>query len=245
MKKPSGEPDGQNRLRELVGKERTAQGLVATAAAAVFPFHLDEPVMAAKGLVEMGAIAGNRRGTELEVALVRVFVAAGIKLGVQIGISDGFFGFVSDHIGHAVRAAYARGWAVGAGGLGFATIGALVNVSDEGIFNIGTADCRVGVESAVSAAKTRALFYVRGSQNQIDSIGIQWEVMAGMGADNGCKVPIAKTRALGIVVENGTGEVQMTAHVASGIAIGRNNGFITGTAERRTTQEPFNQGSGY
>src|SRR6478752_1746268 len=77
---------------ELVGEERAAQGLVATAAAAVFPFHLDQPAVAAKGLVDVGAIGNNRRRTKLEVALVGVFLAAGVKPGVEVGVGDGFFG---------------------------------------------------------------------------------------------------------------------------------------------------------
>jgi len=62
-------------MLQLVGEERAAQGLVATAAAAVFPFHLDHPVKAAKGLVETRAVGGSLGGTELEVALVGIFVA--------------------------------------------------------------------------------------------------------------------------------------------------------------------------
>src|SRR5229473_7334702 len=52
MKKPSGTPDGSYRKPGLVGEERSAQGLVATAATAVFPLHLDHPVMTAEGLIE-------------------------------------------------------------------------------------------------------------------------------------------------------------------------------------------------
>src|ERR1044071_1097648 len=101
-------PDGCYRKTELVGKERATQGLVATAAAAVFPFHLDHPVVAAKGLVETSAIGRCLRWAEFEVALVRVFIAGGVKPGIEIRISDGFFGFVRDLVGHAARAAHAR-----------------------------------------------------------------------------------------------------------------------------------------
>ena len=93
---------------ELVGEERSTQGLVATAAAAVFPFHLDHPVVAAKGLVETSAVGCRLRGTKFEVALVGIFVACGVEPGIEVGIGDGFFGLVRDDIGHAVRAAHTR-----------------------------------------------------------------------------------------------------------------------------------------
>src|SRR5882672_2693572 len=108
VKKPSSYPDGfQSRL---VSKERSAQGLVATAAAAVFPFHLDQPVFAAKGLVEMCAIAGYRRRTKLKVALIGIFLAAGVKPGIQVRIGDCFFTLVSNDVDHPVRAAYTCSW---------------------------------------------------------------------------------------------------------------------------------------
>src|SRR5579859_2319066 len=99
MKKPSG---AAGRLfiekLKLVGKERAAQGLVATAAAAVFPFHLDHPVVAAKGLIELGAIGSSLSRTELEVALIGIFITAGVKPGIQIRVRDCFFGLVRDYV---------------------------------------------------------------------------------------------------------------------------------------------------
>src|SRR6185312_12571132 len=218
-------------MTKLVGEERAAQGLVTTAAAAGFPFHLDQPIVAAKGLVEMGAVAGNRRRPKLEVALVRVFIAAGIKPGVQVWIGDGFFGLVRDHVSHAVLAAYARGRAVGAGELRFTAVGALVNVTDESILNVRAADGGMGMETAVGAAEAGALFYVRGGQDKIDSAGVQWQVMASMCAHDGGQIPVAKTAALRIVVEHGAGKVQMAAHVAGCITIGGVDGFIGGSAQ--------------
>src|SRR5882672_2917802 len=205
VKKPSSYPDGfQSRL---VSKERSAQGLVATAAAAVFPFHLDQPVFAAKGLVEVCAIAGYRRRTKLEVALVGVFLAAGVKPGIQVRIGDGFFGFVRDYVGHAVRAAYACSWAIGAGELGFAAVRALVHVADEGIFNVCSTDGGTGMETAVGAAEAGALFYVRRGQDEVNAVGIQRQVMAGMRADDRGQVPVTETGTLRVVVKHRAGKI--------------------------------------
>src|SRR5437764_1096572 len=117
--------------------------------------------MAAKGLVNFGAVRCGGGGAEFEIALIGIFIAAGVKPGIQIRVSDGFFGFMCDHVAHAIRAAYAHGGAVGPGGLDFASAGALVNIADEGIFNVRAANGCVGVESAVGPAKSRALLYVR------------------------------------------------------------------------------------
>src|SRR5690242_13794629 len=123
--------DGLSAGEMLVGEERAAEGLVATAAAAVFPFHLDEPVLAAESLVELRTVRCCLRRAKLEVALVGVFVAACVEPGVEVRIGDSFFGLVGDHVGHAVGSANSGSWAVGAGGLRFAAIRALVHVADE------------------------------------------------------------------------------------------------------------------
>src|SRR5437016_1052056 len=96
--------------------ESAAEGLVASAGTAVLPFHLDQPVMAAKSLVELGAIAGCRSGAKPEVAFIGIFLATGIKPGIQIRIGNRFFGLVGKHVDNAVTA----GISIGAGGLGFA-----------------------------------------------------------------------------------------------------------------------------
>src|SRR5437764_245254 len=146
-------PDGLNRIMKLVGEEWAAQGLVATAAAAVFPFHLDHPVMAAEGLVEPGAVRSRLRGTEFEVALVGIFVAGGVKPGIEVGIGDGFFGFVRNDVDHAIRAAHARGRAVGTGALDFAARGALISVADKRPLDIGSVERLMCVETAELAAE--------------------------------------------------------------------------------------------
>src|SRR5437763_5433063 len=74
----------------LVLEERSAQSLVASAATAVLPLHLHQPVVAAKGLVEFRSVGSSLNGSELEVALVCIFLAAAIKPGTQIGIGNGF-----------------------------------------------------------------------------------------------------------------------------------------------------------
>src|SRR5690242_4504233 len=84
--KPSGVADGLSDWKRLVGEERTTQGLVATATAAVFPFHLDHPVVTTKGLVELRAVRSSLRRAELEVAFIGIFVAACVEPCVQVGI---------------------------------------------------------------------------------------------------------------------------------------------------------------
>src|SRR5579859_3631735 len=117
--------------------------------------------MAAKGLVEPCAVGCCLCRTELEVALVRVFVAGGVKPGIEIGIGDGFFGFMRDHVDHAIGAANTRCRAVGTGALDFTTGGALVSVADESPLNGGPVDRLMCVETAELVAEP-ALFYVRG-----------------------------------------------------------------------------------
>src|SRR6185437_9958060 len=158
-------------MLQLVSEECPAKGLVATATAAVFPFHLDHPVVAAKSLVETCAVGCRLCRTELEVALVRVFIAAGIEPCIEIRISDGFFCFVCHHIGHAIRAAHARCRAVGTGGLDFAAAGALVSVANECPLDIGSVDSLMGVETAELGAES-ALFDVRGGCKDIDAVRI-------------------------------------------------------------------------
>ena len=72
-------------------KEGAIQGLVATATAAVFPVHLDHPVLAVKGLVKLSAVGRSLRWSETEIALIGIFVAGGIKPGIQIRIGNCFF----------------------------------------------------------------------------------------------------------------------------------------------------------
>src|SRR5262249_10954644 len=125
-----------NKQFKLVGEERSAQGLVATAAAAVLPLHLNQPVFTAKSLVKVGAVRSNLGGAELEVALVGIFLTVGIEPGIQVRIGNGFFALVSDYIDHAIRAAHACSRAVGTGRLGFAAVLALINVADEGKLDV-------------------------------------------------------------------------------------------------------------
>src|SRR5690348_12035580 len=113
----------------LVGEEWSAEGLVATAAAAVLPFHLHHPVVAGKGLVETSAVCCRLGRTELEVALVGIFVSGGIEPGVQVGVGDGFFTLMGNDIHHAIGAANSWSRTVWAGGLDFASGGTTVRIS--------------------------------------------------------------------------------------------------------------------
>src|ERR1051326_1590329 len=228
-------------MASLVGEERSAQGLVATAATAVLPLHLDHPVVAAEGLVELRAIRGRLRGTEFEVALVRILVAAGIKPGIQVGISDGFFGLMGDDVGHSVRAAHASRRAVRAGGLDFAAALALINVADKGVLNIGAADGGMRVETTVGAAETRAFFDVRRGQHKVNAVGIQRQVMPGVGGNDGGEVSITKSRSLGVVIEHCPREIQVPAHVSGIVAVRGVDRLVAGAAQRVAAQETLDQ----
>src|SRR6267378_846952 len=102
-----GRPLAPARTLEIV--ERSAFGLVATAAARVLPVHLDQPVMTAKSLV-VGA-AANRAGSRSEFprTLVGIFIAAGVVPRVEIRIRDGLFRLMCHDRRHAVRTAVAVG----------------------------------------------------------------------------------------------------------------------------------------
>src|SRR5258708_1315346 len=116
---------------------RGLEVLCAGAAAGVSPVLLEHVVVAAKRLVVFSSgrctcgsaqtvrIAGGG-SSEVEVALVAIFLAAGVKPGVQVRIGDGFFQFVRNNVRHAVNAALSGGSAVGAGALYFAAGGAAV-----------------------------------------------------------------------------------------------------------------------
>src|SRR5262245_6342654 len=109
--------------------------LRASAASGVSPVLLQQPVIAAKSLVEPGrssfarsaADAGRGTGgggTEVEIALIGVFLSVRVKPCVQIGIGDGFFQFMRNNAGHAIGSAHVGCRAVGTGTLGFAAAGA-------------------------------------------------------------------------------------------------------------------------
>src|SRR5689334_4175153 len=87
------------------GLECCLEVLRAGAGAVIAPVLLKQVIVAAKRLVELGssrfprstANAGGCAGglcTEIEVALIGVFLAAGIKPGIQIRIRNGFFQLV-------------------------------------------------------------------------------------------------------------------------------------------------------
>src|SRR6266851_1294358 len=65
--------------------------------------------------------------------------------------------------------------------------------------------------------------------------------MADMGADDGGQTSVAEPGPLGVVVENGTREIEMAADVARCISVSGIDGFIAGAAQRIASQEPFNQ----
>jgi hypothetical protein len=139
--------------------ERSAQSLVATAAAAVFPVHLKEEVESTQSLIEVRAVGSDLCGAKAEVALIGVFLPARIEPGIQVRIRNGFFCLMRNYIGHSVSSAAASGNAVRASGLGFAAVGALVNVSDEGPLNVGAVQRLTSVEAAELGAES-ALFDV-------------------------------------------------------------------------------------
>ena len=139
--------------------------LRAGAAAGIAPVLLEHVVVVAKGLIVLGGScsAGSRAqavciagggGAEVEIALVGVFLAAGIKPGVQIRIRDGFFQFMGDHVGHAVNAADVGCRAVRTSSLDFAAGGAAIHVADERVLDVGTAQSRARVEAAVLCAES-------------------------------------------------------------------------------------------
>src|ERR1041385_4790896 len=227
--------------KKLVGKERAAQGLVATAATAVFPFHLDHPVQAAKGLVELGAVGSRLRGTDLEVALVGIFVAAGVKPGIQVRIGDGFFRLVGENVRDAVHAASARSRAIRAGRLDFAAVGALVHVADVSVLNVRAVNRSVGVEAAIGPAEARSFAYVRRRENDVNAVGIIWQTSGHRAADDSGERAIAEFRAGGIVVKHMAAEIQMAAHVAGRVAVRGVDGFVAGAAERVAAQEQLNR----
>ena len=127
--------------------------------------------MAAESLVELRTVGSGLRRAELEVALVGIFVAAGVKPGIQVRIRDGFFSLVGDDIAHAVSAAHASRRAVGAGALDFAAAGALVSVADECPLDVGAIDRLMGMEAAELSAES-ALFDIRRSQEQVNAVRI-------------------------------------------------------------------------
>src|SRR5690242_6707122 len=109
---------------ESLSEEGTTKDLRATAAAGIFPVHLDHPVGGAELLVVPCSGAGGLCRPEFEVAFVGVLFSTTIKPRVQVRIGNRFFSFVADHVGHAVRPAVA----IGTVGLDFAAAGAAVNV---------------------------------------------------------------------------------------------------------------------
>src|SRR5205807_5412490 len=68
--------------------------LSASAAAGISPILLEHPVVAAKGLVELGAIGGSFSSAKVEVAFVSIFLAAPIEPGIQVRIGNSFFNFM-------------------------------------------------------------------------------------------------------------------------------------------------------
>ena len=178
--------------------------LDALAAGSIFPLLLDHPVIAAKGLVEFcsSGLSGSRAKpvriagggcAEVEVALVGIFLAAGVKPGVQVRIRDGLKLLVREHVDQAVCAAHAGCRAVGAGRLNFATAGAAIRIADKGVFDIDAAECGMGMETAVLGAEAGSFIDVGGSQHHIYAVGIcrQGAAVEGV-ADRGLQAAVIR-----------------------------------------------------
>ena len=157
--------------------------LGASATAGVSPVLLQHPVVVAEGLVVFCRSGRAGSGTqaigvtgvssaEIEIALIGVFLAAGIKPGIQVGIGNGFFQFVRHGVGHAISAAHISGRTVRAGALDLATRGTAVHVADERIFNVHAAQGGVRMPAAVLGAESRGLTDARGGQHEVHAVGI-------------------------------------------------------------------------
>src|SRR5260221_5115477 len=215
----------------VVGEDCPTGGLVATAATAVFPFHLDHPVMAAEGLIEPGAVGRRLCGAKFEVALVGIFLAGRVKPGVQIGISDRFFSFVRNDIDHSVRAAHTRCRAVRTGSLDFAAGGTLVSVADKCPLDIGSVERLMGVESTELRAES-TLFDVGRGRKYIHTVGISRQSAAGQLSRDRCgNLSVPEPCSLRAGVTDFLIKQQIAAHVAGGIAVGGIDSLVPGAAE--------------
>src|SRR5947199_10694902 len=115
-------PGGRRPLSISSGLEM----LGASAAAGVSPVLLQHPVVVAEGLVVFcrSGCAGSGTqaigvagvsGAEMEIALIGILLAAGIKPGIEVGIGDGFVQFLRHGVCHAVSGAHGGCWAIGSG----------------------------------------------------------------------------------------------------------------------------------
>src|SRR5205807_4113127 len=103
----------------------------------ISPILLEHPAVAAKGLVELRAVSGPLSDAEIEVALVSIFLAATIEPGIQVRIGNGFFNFMRQSVGHAIRAAVSIGRRRE---LDFAAGRALIHVTYERPFDVCAID---------------------------------------------------------------------------------------------------------
>ena len=120
--------------------------------------------MAAKTLVEFGGCSYGGRGadtagdtsgngTKLEVALVRIFIAAGIEPGIEIRIGDGFFSLMGNGVDHAIGPADVGRRTIGTSALSLTARRAFVHVADEGVLDVRAVDGGMSMEPAVGAAE--------------------------------------------------------------------------------------------
>src|SRR5258708_38677762 len=180
--------------------------LRAGPAEGVAPVLLLQPRMTAKGLVEFRPCAHRRggaaggRGTgrdhaEVEVAFVGIFLAAGVKPGVEVGIGNRFLGLMSENVNQAISSAYAGCGAVGPGRLAFAARGAAIGVAYKSPFNVRSVECLAGMETAELAAES-LLFDVGGRQHHIDAVGIRWQSVGGGPGNDRREVVVGQSGAL-------------------------------------------------
>src|SRR5581483_7148166 len=115
------------RLSLLLVVDRPTLELIAAAPAGILPIHLDQPIVAAQGLVVPAAADAAGGGSEFPRALVGIFIATAVIPRVEIGIRNSLLTLVRHDGRHAIRAAVT----VRADSLGFARVRTTIRVADK------------------------------------------------------------------------------------------------------------------
>ena len=223
--------------------------LDAASAIGVFPVLLDHPVVTAEDLVELGP-EGNAAwraespahtgldGSEVEVALIRIFLSAGIKPGIQVGIGNGFKLLVRQYVDESIRAANTACRAVWAGALDFAARRAAVGVANERPLDVLSTQRLVRVEPAELRAES-LLAHVRRRDDRINTVGIRRQSIAEGPVHDVSKLGVGEPGTLGAGIEDRAAQSNVPADVAGVIAIGRRDVLVRRIAQR--IDEVFNQ----